>query len=351
MILQSWRRVAARRIGRRTVATVAVCSMGILAAGCGSSSPGASSSGGSASGGSSQKPVNVALVTGLASLAFYTSMNCGAKAAAHDLGNVNLTVAGPSQYSLPQQVQVLEGVLATHRDGLLLVPVDPNGLNATVQRLMTSNTPVITLDGYLSQKLEVANIRGNNYQGGVLGADALGKAIGGKGDVARLALSPSAPFNADRVRGFSDEMQKKFPGITLLPVQYDQGATQKSASNAAAIIQAHPNLAGIFGAQQTAGEGALSAVQAAGKVGRIKIVGYDADPSEITPLLQGGYTALIAQSPYTEGYNGLTELVKLIRQETSRSKIPYQQYAPLSVLTKDNVNNPSEKKFVYLSQC
>jgi ribose transport system substrate-binding protein len=292
----------------------------------------------------------VTLVTGGQSLDFYITMACGAQAAAKKFG-VDLTVQGPATYSLPQSLQVLNGVIQTHPEGVLLVPVDPTGLNAAVSTLKASKTPVVTVDGQLSEKLDIANLRSDNIAGGVAAADALGSAIGGKGTVAIEALAPTAVYNAQRVQGFQEEMKAKFPDVKLLDIQYDSGDKNKAAQNMSAVLTAHPDLAGIFGAQQTAGEGAVSAVAAAGLTGKVKVASYDADPSQVQGLRDGAYVALVAQAPYYEGYEGTKLLGELISGTKKAADVKYQQFTPVVAVTKDNVDDPKVTPYLYVSKC
>lgn len=332
---------------RQAAAVIAGVSL-FIAAGCSTSST--SSSPGSGKSVAPSAAPKVTLVTGARNLDFYTTMTCGAQKAAKE-HHVDLTIQGPPNYSLPQQLQVVNAVVQTKPDGLLLVPVDPNGLNAAVKAATSNGTVVVTADGQLSQKLDVANLRSNNIDGGAAAAKALGAALGGKGTLAIEALAPSATYNAERVKGFQDEMKKSYPNITLLSPQYDNGDKTKAAQNVSAQIQAHPNLAGVFGAQQTAGEGAVAAVKATGKSAQIKVAAYDADPSQVGSLRAGNYTVLIAQAPFYEGEQGVKLLAQLLRKEVAADSVKYQQYTPVIAVTKKNVDDPKVQPYLYVSSC
>jgi len=332
----------------RAIAALAAAAVLSLAA-CSSTASTASTASTGTSSDSTSKP-KVTLVTGGQSLDFYITMACGAQAAAKQY-NVDLTVQGPALYSLPQSLQVLNGVIQTHPQGVLLVPVDPTGLNAAVSTLVASKTPVVTVDGQLSKKLDIANLRSDNIAGGKAAADELGKAIGGKGTVAIEALAPTAVYNAQRVEGFQKEMAAKFPDAKLLDIQYDSGDKNKAAQNMSGVLQAHPDLVGIFGAQQTAGEGAVSAVAAAGLTSQVKIASYDADPSQVQGLRDGAYVALVAQAPYYEGYQGTKLLGELIRGTTKAADVKYQQFTPVVAVTKANVDDPKVTPYLYVSKC
>jgi ribose transport system substrate-binding protein len=292
----------------------------------------------------------VALITGQLNLAYFTTMICGAQVAAKKY-NVKLTSQGPATYSLPQQLQVLNAVTQTHPNGVVVAPVDPTGLNASLSSLKSSGVPVMTTDGTLSQKIDVANFRSDGVAGGVLAADVLGADLKGKGTVAVEALDPSAAFNKARATGFQQEMAKKFPGITVLPVQYDGGDNNKAAQNIEAQLAAHPDLSAVFGAQQSAGYGAASAIAAAHLTGKVKVEVFDADPTQVQGLKAGTYSVLIAQAPYYEGYDAVKVLSQILHKKIKASSVKYTNYTPLVAITKANVDSAKIKPYLYVDKC
>jgi ribose transport system substrate-binding protein len=323
---------------------------GVVAAGCGGSSASGSSGSGSGNAASSEKPISVALITYANGQPYVVSEGCGAKAAAKKY-NMKIKVTATPGVSASAQLSAVNSALQGRPDGLLVDPNNPTALNAALREGKSNGTALVTIDGQLSQKIDAANIRTDNLRGGALAADALGEALNGKGTVAVEALAPSAVYNAERVTGFVKELKRKYPGMQVLPTQYDNGDANTSAQHVSAQLQAHPDLAGIYAAQQTGGEGAVSALKAAGKAGKVKVVSYDADPSQIAGLRNGSFLALVGQSPYDQGYKGTELLARLIRKQVQPSAVTYQQYSPVKLLTKANVDAPSSQAFHYTASC
>lgn len=296
------------------------------------------------------QPVTVRFVDYAYGQPYVNSEVCGAQAAAKKY-NVSLKVAAAAGDSVASELPVLNSAVQAHPQGLLVDPDDPNGLNAGLKQGVANGAALVTIDGQLSQKIDTANIKTNNIEGGSLAADALGNALHGKGTVAVEALNPSAIFNAQRVTGFVNEMKKKFPNIKILPTQYDNLNANTASQHVSAQLVANPSLSGIYAAQQTGGEGALSALKAAGKAGSVKVVSYDADPSQVAGLKDGDYLALVGQSPYYQGYDGTELLAKLIRKQVKPSSVTYTQYSPVKLLTKANAGAASSKPFEYVAKC
>jgi ribose transport system substrate-binding protein len=349
----------ARRVLSWSTAATLAAGTCVAVSGCGSSSDSGTNSKAASSGSSSSsssqaastdKQIKVALITYANGQPYVVSEGCGAKAAAAKY-NVKLTVNATPGVSASAQLAAVNSALQARPDGLLVDPNNPTALNAALKEGTGNGVKLVSIDGQLSQKIDAANIRTDNLKGGALAADALGAALNGKGLVAVEALAPSAVYNAERVTGFVKRLKEKYPNIQVLPTQYDNGDANTTSDHVSAQIQAHPELAGVYAAQQTGGEGAVSALKAAGKAGSVKVVSYDADPSQVDGLRNGNFLALVGQSPYDQGYKGTELLAKLVRKQIDPSSVTYQQYSPVKLLTKDNVDQPGSKAFHYVPSC
>jgi ribose transport system substrate-binding protein len=293
----------------------------------------------------------IGLLLGETNLPYYTSMVCGAKDAAKKLG-VNLNWQGPPTFDAVAEQSSLQSLLLKHPNGLVIVPDDPNVLNATLSQQVKSGVPLVTTDGSLSHPIGLANFRSNALTAGSEAADYLGKALHGVGTVQPLGVNATFLPNVQRVQGFTRELKKKYPKIKLLPVQYTNGNDPSVAARIiSSVLLAHPDLNGIFASLEGAGTGSAQAVSAAGKAGKIKIVSFDADPGQVAALKRGTYSALVVQAPYLEGYDGVTMVVNALRHKLNMKKIKYQQYTPTVIATKSNLNKPTVKKLLYVTHC
>ena len=120
---------------------------------------------------------------------------------------------------------------------------------------------------------------------------------------------------------------------------------------AAAALQAHPDLKGIYTTHSNAAVGTSSAVIGAGLGGKVKIIAYDADPQQVRDLKAGVYDALVVQSPYIEGYESVKLVTQILRGEVDASKVDKVMYPPMVVATRDNLDTPEVKKNLYVDAC
>jgi ribose transport system substrate-binding protein len=292
-----------------------------------------------------QKQYTFYLVAGIASDAFYLTMNKGAQAAAKKLGNVKVIYTGsPAAFSPPTQIPYLNGAIARHPDAIMIAPTDKTALIAPIQRAISGGIPVITVDTFISKPIAFSNVSTDNVAGGKAAADALVKAIGGSGDVASISVNPGISTTDQRAQGFAQEL-KKYPNVKYLGIQYCNDDQTKASNETSALIAGHPNLKGIFAMNVVSGNGVTAAVTSAGKAGVVKLVEFDAGPPQVQALKAGTIDALVAQYPYGIGQKA----VQLAYQYVTGHKTGILKHygTGSAVVTKANVNSAAIKKYLY----
>jgi ribose transport system substrate-binding protein len=281
---------------------------------------------------------------------YYLTMKCGAFDAARKF-NVKLSWQGTNGVDYQPELTIFNAAVQKKPQAIIVAPFNPEAFVQPVQSAMSSGIPVVTVDGSLSKKVEVSNIRTDNLVVGGLAGDGMGKAIGGKGEVGIISFAPDIPVQADRVNGFKNALKKHYPNVKVVAVEYGGADASKAAQKAAAIIQAHPNIAGLYGTDTSDAEGAASAILAAGKRGKIKLVGYDAGPKQVKDLKSGLYDGLAAQAPYDVGYKSVQLAAQLARGQAKKGSVPYFQPTGGAYVTRENLNQPNIKKFLYRPTC
>jgi ribose transport system substrate-binding protein len=333
---------------RRTPTAALLLALSAVAiAGCGSSSSSSSSSSSakssSSSSSSSSGSKSLALIQGTKADNFYVTMGCGAKAEATKLG-YSINVQGPADFAAPEQIPIVNAITAQHPGAVLIAPTDTQALIAPMQQMKSAGIKVVQVDTTVSNKsIAVASISSDNLQGGAKAADELAKLIGSKGSVVVMNEQPGVSTTEQRIQGFLQEI-KKFPNIKPLATQYVGDNPSKAAQAITALFAAHSDLAGVFATNVLVAQGVDTGLKTAGAASKVKIVGYDADPTQVTDLKSGVVEALIAQEPYQEGVDGVEQAVNALTGKPTQSIL-----TGLAVLTKSNLAAMS--KYVYQSSC
>jgi ABC-type sugar transport system substrate-binding protein len=323
---------------RRGLALLAGGTAAVLLAACSSSSSPAAS-GGSTAGSTAQKKLTIAFVMGAEADPFFKAMKVGADAEAAAKGVTLIWQGDPAQYSPATQIPFVDQVLAQKPDGLVLIPTDPDALQASVTKATGAGIAVVNVDTHVTDLSNVLSfITGDNTDGGTKAADAMATAIGYKsGGTYQVVVgltSPTATTNVARLAGFKAAIASKYPGIQIVDTAYSQSQAATANTNVSNWLTKYPKLAGIFAIDGTNATGAAAALQAKGLVGKIALVGYDAYPANVALLKQGVFTALIAQNPAAEAKMAIDDLVTYLTTK-SKTGIDAKVVIPNVVLTKD----------------
>ena len=294
----------------RTGLVVAAGAASMLLAACGSSGSNTASST-SASGGSGSAAAascngkKVAFVMGAESDPFFQAMKVGATDEATKQGVTLIWQGDPKEYSPATQIPVVDQVLAQQPDALVLIPTDPDALQAEVTKAVGQNAVVANVDTHVTDLSQVLTfITGDNADGGAKAADSIATAIGyksgGSYKVVVGLTSETATTNVARLEGFKKAIADKYAGIEIVDVAYSQSKPEVANTNVNNWLTKYPDLNGIFAIDGTNAQGAAAALQAKGLTGKVALVGYDAYPDNVKLIKAGVFSALIAQDPATE---------------------------------------------------
>jgi|SRR5579875_522438 len=333
------------RVGRRAgVILLSVLAAALIAA-CGGSSSSSSSSAKTSSSPSSTSTTShakytIAVVPKSVGLFYWGTVHAGAAAAAKAFG-VNIVWKGTeTETDVSGQVNILQDFITKHVSGIAFAATDAHGLYGTYLAAKRAGIPVVNIDSGLSPQTPPL-VATDNVAAAAKAADILAQQIGDKGDVALLPFVPSAATSIQRQEGFEQEL-KKYPNIHLVAVQYDQSDINTALSEMENILTAHPNLKGVFAANEPGVIGVVHALLERGLIGKVKVIGFDNAPDEVSALAQGQVSALIVQNPFRIGYLGVQEVVDLIEHKP----VPHFVDTGSIVATKANMNQPAIHKLL-----
>lgn len=294
----------------------------------------------------------VALIPGLTTDSYYTTMLSGAQLAADQFG-VELIWQGAPDFNPVTQVPVLEGVIAQAPDVLLIAPTDTQQMIAPLKRAHDAGIKVITVDTYIGDgvyqtgtndwSFPISNIASNNFEGGRIAGRALGDLVGGKGKVYVAHFRPGVSTMDEREAGFKSYITENLPDMEVLETQYNDNDASKAASQVEAVLARTPDLAGIFGANVFSGIGAANGVRAAGASGKVRVCAFDAPETLIADIAGGLVDLAIAQHPAEIGFFGVAAAVAAFNGQS----IPPKIATGFTVLTAQNLNDPAIAKFIY----
>jgi ribose transport system substrate-binding protein len=312
-----------------------------------STSSGASTSASSTSGASSGgKSYNLTFIQGVAGDGFYVTMGCGMQAEAKTLGDT-VNIQGPAQFESSLQNPIIESVTAAHPDAIMIAPDDVTASRPPIAQAMAAGIKVVLVDTTLTDPSgAVSQISSNNTAGGADAFAAVKQLVPGGGQVFVVNTQPGISTTDERTSGFAAAV-KADPKFSYLGVQYDNDTAALAAQVTLAELQKDPGIVAIFATNLFSAEGAATGIRQAGKSGKVKVVGFDAEPDEITALQQGTVQALIAQSPYTIGTDAVEQAVAALQGKPTTPKIGTK----FTIITTANLSSAASQAAIYKTSC
>jgi ribose transport system substrate-binding protein len=244
-----------------------------------------------------EKP-KVALIMKSLANEFFSTMAEGARRhqAAHP--TYDLIVNGiKNETDLAEQVGLVEQMIARQVNAIVIAPADSKALITVLKRAKESGILVVNIDNKLDAAvLEQAGLRipfvgPDNRAGARMVGEALAKQLKPGDNVAIIEGLPTAFNGQQRRLGFQDAM--KAAAMNILSLQSGNWEMDKANNVAAAMLSEHADLKAILCANDNMALGAVAAIQAAGKTGKILVAGFD-NIAAIRPMLADGRVAATA---------------------------------------------------------
>jgi ribose transport system substrate-binding protein len=247
---------------------------------------------------------------------FWQAVKTGSEQAAAEY-NVEITFEGPeSEAMVDKQVEMFQTALDKNPVAICLAAVDSKAFQPLLEKAQAAGIPVIGFDSGVDSDIPVTTAATDNIAAAAMAADKMSELIGGEGEVAVIAHDQTSRTGIDRVDGFVGKMDSAYPNITVVDVQYGGGDQLKSTDLAKAIIQAHPNLKGFFGANEGSIIGVLNAVAELGMEGKIVVIGYDSGQQQMDAIRSGAEAGAITQNPIGIGYKCVEAAYKAYKGES-----------------------------------
>jgi ribose transport system substrate-binding protein len=235
----------------------------------------------------------IALVMKSLANEFFGTMAEGARAhQARHTADYELVVNGiKNETDLGEQVTLVEQMVARGVNAIVIAPADSKALVPVLKRAREAGVLVVNIDNRLDAAalgqagLQIPFVGPDNRAGAKKVGDALAAQLPRGSKVAILEGVPTAFNSQQRRAGFEDAMRAA--GLPIVSVQSGAWEMEKANTVAAALLNAHADLAAILCANDSMALGAVAAVQSAGRTGRVKIVGFD-HIGAVRPMLKDG---------------------------------------------------------------
>lgn len=300
---------------------------------------------------SSGKSFTIAVVPKGTTHEFWKSINAGAFKARDELAAKGLKVEviwkGPlREDDRDQQIQVVENFTSRRVSGIVLAPLDSQALVRPVESAMQAKIPVVIFDSGLKSENIVSFVATDNYKGGVLAAEHMGKLLGGKGSVILLRYQVGSASTEEREAGFLDTLKAKFPDIKLISSDQYAGPTRETGYQASQNLlnRFSREVDGIFCPCEPPTIAMAMALRDMGKAGgKVKMIGFDSGSLSVLDLKNGDVQGLVVQNPVFMGYKGVMTMVEHLQGMPVEKRID----TGVVLVTPENMGQPEIQELLY----
>lgn len=231
------------------------------------------------------------------------------------------------------QINQVDDLLQQDIDGLIVMPVDAEGITPALEAAKEAEVPVVSVDAACAQAdLTIAYIASDNYAAGY----ACGQHVVDTLDSAKIiALThPEILCTIERYQGFCDAIAEGGDAYEIIAEQPCQGLMADAMNVMDNIIQAQSDFDVVFCINDGSSQGAISSLEAANRLEGVQVYGIDGQQTNADLIKDGKLTGEAAQQPYEMGKGAVDLLVKHFAGE----EYDYETLLEINFLTIDNVD-------------
>lgn len=331
---------------RKTVSALAgamVATLALTACGGGDAEESGGGAGtGDAAGGGDQP--YIAIVSKGFQHQFWQAVESGAQDAAQELG-AEITFEGPeSETEVAAQIEMLRTALDRNPDALAFAALDSQAAAPMMQEAEERGIPVVAFDSGVDSEVPVTTVATDNQAAAALAAEHMVELTGGEGKVAMVVHDQTSVTGVQRRDGFMEYIEENAPGIEIVDVQYGGGDQLRSTDITNAMLQAHPDLAGIYGSNEGSAIGVVNAVRQAGiNPDDLAVIGFDSGQAQIQAIQEGIMDGAITQNPVGMGYQTVEAAIAAINGE----ELPESIDTGFFWYTAENMDDPEIAAALY----
>lgn len=257
---------------------------------------------------------------------------------------VRVSILGPADWDVPEQINTIEQVIGTRPTGLLINGTDP-ALAPVINKAVAAGIPTVVYDSDIPESDRHAFLGTDWYEIGKMQGEEMVKLIGGRGKIAYMGILGLMNMEAG-FKGLLDVVSR-YPDIEVVGKYDDKASVEEAARITSDLLAAHPDLAGVCGFDSNSGPGIALAVKEAGKAGDIKITTVDWEPEHLALVREGVIHMLAGQKRELFTWYGAQFLYDRVHRTNRLSSndaaagitnIPFSVNTGLLKITKENVD-------------
>ncbi|CCD96254.1 putative sugar (D-ribose) ABC transporter (periplasmic binding protein) [Bradyrhizobium sp. ORS 375] len=286
------------------------------------------------SAGAADKKVLAFVVNGASD--FWKIAEAGVKKAQGELPDYNLQLKYPEQAAAAVQQRMLDDLVAAGAAGIMVSAVDPKNQTEHLNKI-AGQTVLFTTDSDAPQSKRIAYIGSSNIELGKDAGKLMLKALPNGGKCVGFVGLLGADNARERIEGVKETI--KGSKVELVDVRGDEIDQTRAKRNVEDILAAMPDVSCLVGFYSYNTPRIYEVLKEAGKLGKIKIIGFDEDPITLGGVKDGAIEGTVVQQPFEWGYQGMKLMAKVVQGDKSGVPANGIIIVPGKVIEKSNVDD------------
>ena len=250
--------------------------------------------------------------------------------------DVELTIVDANNDTAKQVGQV-ENFLAQGVDAVVILPVDTAATGPMTKSVVAAGKPLVYVNRLPSNlPKSVVYCGSNSIEAGIMNMEELGKAMGGKGNMVILMGELSNEAAIGRTDGIKKVAKEKFPDIKIIREQTGNWKREQGKTIMENWLASGQEIDGVASNNDEMALGALQAIKAAGKAGKIPVGGTDGSHDALESMDKGELNNTVFQDPVGQGEESVNAAYLLVKKEANPKVVDGKIWIPYQKITKEN---------------
>ncbi|HBR01347.1 MAG TPA: hypothetical protein DD738_01910 [Ruminiclostridium sp.] len=273
---------------------------------------------------------------------YWKVVKMGAEAAGKEFG-VAVRFSGPTdEKNIEQQIEMVQEAIDLKTDAIVLAAGDYIELAGIAEKAILGGIPVVIIDSELKSDLVKSFIATDNVSAGKKLGEALAEKVGNTCSIAIMGFVKGTAPCVQREEGLHESL-KNYPKINVLTKEYCNSNEDTAEKLTEQIVEKYPDIDAIVCLNAYGTVGTARAIEKLDLAGKVKIIGFDSTPEEISFMEKDVIQSLVVQNPFSMGYLGVKYAVDAI----NNADIPQRVDTGSTVIDKNNMYLPENQKLVF----
>lgn len=265
---------------------------------------------------------------------FWTICRRGIEKANREHPDFAMEMIVPGQASAAEQRRIVDELLARRVAGIAISPINPANSTEMLNRA-AAQAVLFTSDSDAPNSNRAVYIGTDNVAAGREAGAQMKRALP-KGGKAMLFVGTMDADNArERVQGIREALQGS--QIQVVDIRTDESDIARAKRNVEDTLARYSDIDLLVGLWAYNTPQIYQAVKAAGREGKVQVVGFDEDALTLRGVADGTILSTVVQQPFEFGYQSMVGMVKYLNNDRGFIPASKQIIIPTRIIDKSNV--------------